>query len=129
MNRYDNDPNAVFVGSRICMRKDVGLNGNLFGGNLLSWMDEVAAIFARKETSEPYVVTYKFGEIIFTKPIKEGDLIDFYCQTIERRISSISFGIYALIGQELVFSTNAIFVAVDKEGNKVSVNWLKKERV
>lgn len=129
MNRYDNDPNAVFVGSRICMRKDVGLNGNLFGGNLLSWMDEIAAIFARKETSEPYVVTYKFGEIIFKKPVKEGDLIDFYCHTIEKRISSIHFVIYAVIGQEPVFSTTAIFVAVDKEGNKVSVNWLKKERV
>jgi len=128
MNRHKKDPLEVFVGSRICMRKDIGLNGNLFGGNLLSWIDEFAAIFARKETSEPYVVTYKFGEIIFTKPIKEGDLIDFYCQTIERRVSSINFCIYALIGQELVFSTTAIFVAVDKEGNKVSVNWLKKGR-
>ena len=129
MNRFDNDHRGVFVGSRICMRKDVGLNGNLFGGNLLSWIDEFAAIFARKETSEQCVVTYKFGEIVFKKPVKEGDLIDFYCQVIERRTSSINFVIYAVIGQEYVFSTTAIFVAVDKEGNKVQVNWLKKERV
>ena len=123
MNKYNNDPYAVFVGSRICMRKDVGLNVNLFGGHMLSFMDEFAAIFARKETGEKYVVTYKFGEIVFKKPVKEGDLIDFYCHAIEKRNSSIHFRIHAVIGQEPVFSTTAIFVAVDKDGNKVEVNW------
>ena len=128
MYRYENDPNATFVGSRICFMKDLGLNGNLFGGNMLSWMDEFAAIFTRKETSEPFVVTYKFGEIIFKKPVKEGDLVDFYCHSIEKRTSSIRFNIYAVIGQEEVFRTEAIFVAVDKDGNKVVVNWDKKDK-
>jgi len=123
---YFGNTYASYVGARLCMRKDLGLNGNLYGGNLLSWIDEIAAIFARKETKEKYVVTYKFGEITFKHPIKEGDLVDFYCHTIERRTSSLKFNIYASIGNETVFTTEAIFVVVDENGNKKSVNWENK---
>lgn len=122
---------ATFVGSRICMQKDLGLNGNLFGGNMLAWADEMAAIFARKATGERYLVTFKFGEILFRYPVREGDLVDFYCHTRESRHSSISFDISAEIGDKMVFSTNCIFVAVDKDGNKKNIDWdklNKKER-
>ena len=91
-------------------------------------MKNLILFFIEKGTSEPFVVTYKFGEIIFKKPVKEGDLVDFYCHSIEKRTSSIRFNIYAVIGQEEVFRTEAIFVAVDKDGNKVVVNWNKKDK-
>ena len=36
------------ISTRICMSKDVGVHGNLFGGIMLSWIDEAAGAEALK---------------------------------------------------------------------------------
>jgi len=114
--------NWLKIGSRICMQKDLGINGNLFGGNMLSWMDEFAAIFAREMTCEKFVVTLRFGEIIFKKPVKAGDLVKFYCKITKCGYTSITFDIKALV-DDIVFLTDATFVALDENGNTKIINW------
>lgn len=106
------------VTSKICMTKDIGVNGNLFGGNMLAWMDEAAAIYARFITQEPRVVTVKFGEIVFLKPVKCNDMVDFYCDSEVIGNTSISFDIRACVSGRRVFETSCVFVAVDEEGKK-----------
>lgn len=110
------------VSSKLCMLKDVGLNNNLFGGNLMSWIDETAAIFALKTTGEKRLVTLRFGEIFFKKPVKIGDIVDFYCFDVLIKNTSITFKIKANIDNELVFLTDCTFVAVDENGNKKTIN-------
>ena len=100
------------------MTKDVGMNGNLFGGFMLAWVDEAAAIFAHKRTREPRMVTMKFGEMIFKKPVKVGDIIDFDCDHEEIKETSISFIIAAIVNGITVFETDCVFVAVDENGKK-----------
>lgn len=107
----------VKITSKICMVKDLGLNGNLFGGNMLAWVDEAASIFAHKTTGEPKMVTLKFEEIVFMRPVKQGDIIDFYCTNYEIGSKSITIQLMVCVETSVVFRTSCVFVAVDDEGH------------
>jgi acyl-CoA thioesterase YciA len=112
------------VSSKLCLVKDVGVNGNLFGGNMMAWMDEIAAIYAMKITSENNLVTLRFGEILFKRPVKVNDIVDFYCEwDLRQGKTSIGFKIFALVDNEIVFNTDCTFVAVDGNGNKKDILW------
>jgi acyl-CoA thioesterase YciA len=112
------------VSSKLCLVKDVGRNGNLFGGNMMAWMDEVAAIYAMKTTNESQLATLRFGEILFKHPVKVNDIVDFYCELTHKGYTSITFDITAMVGNITVFHTDCTFVAVDDNGNKKSINWI-----
>jgi len=117
------------VTSKLCMTKDLGLNGNLFGGNMMVWIDEAAAIFAKLKTGEEFIVTKRFGEMLFLKPVKANDLVNFYCTLVNVGNTSITFTVEAFIdyGDTLtkehyrVFKTDCTFVAVDENGNKKKI--------
>lgn len=100
----------------MCMTKDVGTHGNLFGGNMMGWLDEAGAIFARSETAEEQVVTLKFSEIVFKRPVRVGEIINFYACDIETGRTSISFDIIGFVKDDTVVRTRCIFVAIDERG-------------
>ena len=104
------------ITSKICLVQNLGTNGNLFGGNMLAWMDEAAAIYAMQTTGEPHVVSLKFAEIIFKKPVKENDIIEYYCEDPQIGNTSISFNITAEVRGIKIFSTECCFVVIDKNG-------------
>jgi acyl-CoA thioesterase YciA len=104
------------------MTKDLGCNGNLFGGNMMAWIDEAAAIYALTMTKEKRMVTVKFDEMVFKKAVKEGDIVEFYCDHASMGESSISFHVGALVNGQEVFSTNCVFVAVDENGKKKKID-------
>lgn len=109
------------VTSKICMTKDIGVEGNLFGGNMLAWMDEAAAIYARTITGEPRIVTKQFGEIVFLRPVKVGDMVVFHCDSEEFGKTSVKFYISAIVNDLVVFNTTAVFVAIDENGKKKEI--------
>jgi acyl-CoA thioesterase YciA len=111
------------VTSHICMQKDVGLNGNLFGGVMLAWMDEACAVFAREYTLEDFVVTKRFGEILFRRPVRERDVVVMSCGNVARGEHSVTFNVVAQVGPDVVFETEATFVAVDDAGKKKKIDW------
>lgn len=106
------------VVSKICMTKDIGVEGNLFGGNMLAWMDEAAAIYARQVAHESRMVTKQFGEITFLRPVKVGEVVEFHCGCEEFGKTSVKFDVAAWVNDKVVFTTTAVFVAVDSDGNK-----------
>lgn len=110
----------MIITRKLCMTKDVGVNGNLFGGNMLAWIDEAAAIFAHLQTREERMVTLRFGEVTFHEPIKVGYMLDFYCTDVIFGKTSITFkvNVYLSETQTMVCSTSCTFVAVDKDGHK-----------
>lgn len=111
------------ISSKVCMKKDVGLNGNLFGGNMLAWMDEIAYLYADKVTGGRYfMVTKLFGEINFLRPVKEGDIVDFRCGNAKIGNSSVQFTICAAVRGDDVFKTSAVFVALNEDGSKSKIN-------
>ena len=56
--------------------EDLNANGSLFGGSLLRWIDEEAAIYAIIQLGNHRVVTKLISEINFEASAREGDLIE-----------------------------------------------------
>lgn len=56
--------------------EDLNPNGSLFGGRLLQWIDEEAALYAIVQLENPKVVTKYMSEINFVSSAKKGDIIE-----------------------------------------------------
>ncbi|GAA1961972.1 acyl-CoA thioesterase [Microbacterium aquimaris] len=56
--------------------EDLNANGSLFGGSLLRWIDEEAAIYAIIQLGNYRVVTKFISEIEFQASANQGDLIE-----------------------------------------------------
>ncbi|MFE5837309.1 acyl-CoA thioesterase [Arthrobacter sp. NPDC056493] len=56
--------------------EDLNANGTLFGGSLLKWIDEEAAIYAILQLGNGRAVTKYISEINFVSSALQGDLIE-----------------------------------------------------
>lgn len=56
--------------------EDLNPNGTLFGGSLLKWIDEEAAIYAIVQLDNHRVVTKFISEINFVSSARQGDIIE-----------------------------------------------------
>jgi len=56
--------------------EDLNPNGTLFGGRLLQWIDEEAALYAIIQLENPKTVTKYMSEINFASSAKKGDIIE-----------------------------------------------------
>ena len=56
--------------------EDLNPNGTLFGGSLLRWIDEEAAIYAICQLDSQRVVTKFMSEINFVSSARQGDIIE-----------------------------------------------------
>ena len=56
--------------------EDLNPNGTLFGGSLLRWVDEEAAIYAIVQLDNQNVVTKRISEVNFVSSAKQGDIIE-----------------------------------------------------
>ena len=110
------------IAKKICMGKDIGIHGNVFGGILMSWIDEAAAAFATEYCCTPNMVTLRVGELIFKKPLKVGNHVRIYGEVVHLgntsvtlNIESRKFNVYS--GEEIVMCTTSItFVRIDDDG-------------
>lgn len=103
------------VSAYICMTKDIGTGGNLFGGVMLAWMDEAAAIYAAGKIRKR-MVTLKYTEILFKRPVRVGDLVEFHAGNDRYGRTSFTFDLEGRVHGHVVFHTTGTFVAVDEEG-------------
>jgi acyl-CoA thioesterase YciA len=109
-------PTGRHITSKLCKTLDVGLRRTLFGGNMMAWMDEAASIFSHRYTGEEEMVTLKFGEIRFVRPVHEGHIVDFYVDNVTVGRTSIHFDLEGWTDDGLVVKTSVVYVAVDKNG-------------
>lgn len=56
--------------------EDLNPNGTLFGGSLLKWIDEEAAIYAIVQLGNSHVVTKLISEINFVSSARQSDIIE-----------------------------------------------------
>ena len=112
----------------IAKASDIGLSNNLFGGVMLSLIDESAVAYAMQLCDTPRMVTVKIDELVFKKPVKVGNLLKVYGKVIEFGTTSVS--IYIEVrkhnvytgNQETVTHTNIKFVRIDDEGNPLAIS-------
>ncbi|MBD3637609.1 MAG: acyl-CoA thioesterase [Crocinitomicaceae bacterium] len=116
------------LGIKLCMARDIGVHGNLFGGIMLSWLDETAATWACSVCQNPNMVTVKIDETIFERPVKVGNQVNIYGEVKKVGRSSLTVYVEArssnfYTGEEqLVCSTYFIFVRIDEQGNSIPID-------
>ena len=69
--------------------EDLNANGTLFGGKLLAWIDEEAALYSIMQLENPKVVTKFMSEINFMSAAKQGDIVEIGIDVIKFGISSL----------------------------------------
>ncbi|MEM0516932.1 acyl-CoA thioesterase [Aequorivita flava] len=70
--------------------EDLNPNGTLFGGRLLEWIDEEAALYAIIQLENPRTVTKFMSEINFKSSAKKGDIIEIGIDTVKFGNSSLT---------------------------------------
>jgi len=70
------DEGVTFRSRRWVRPEDLNAHGSLFGGSLLRWIDEEAAIYAILQLGNPRAVTKYISEIDFVSSAVLGDLIE-----------------------------------------------------
>ncbi|UOX33236.1 acyl-CoA thioesterase [Flavobacterium sediminilitoris] len=63
--------------------EDLNPNESLFGGKLLAWIDEEAALYTIIQLENPRVVTKHMTEINFMSSAKQGDIIELGIEVIK----------------------------------------------
>ena len=108
------------IQKKVCMTKDVGVHNNLFGGNLLSWIDESAASHISEMIGFRPVVTLKISEVLFKEPVKVHDVINIDGTVLCIGNSSIKLLIEVLNVKTLkqVCTCEMVFVHVDANSMK-----------
>ena len=83
------------ISTKICKTSDIGVNDNLFGGALLSWMDEAGGSHAAAKCCSPNMITLKIDEVLFKQPVKVKEHIRIYGKVLGVGKSSINIHVEA----------------------------------
>jgi len=102
--------------------EDLNANGTLFGGSLLKWIDEEAAIYAIVQLENPKVVTKYISEINFISASRQGDIIELGITATEFGRTSITLRCEVrnkITRKSILTIDKIVFVNLDEEGNSV----------
>ena len=122
------------ISTHVCKASDIGVHQNMFGGQMMSLIDESAAVYASQICDTPRMVTVKVDELVFKKPVKVNNIIKIYGKvetfgntSVTMYIECRKHNVYTGI-QEVVTHTNITFVRIDDEGNPLRISNRVKER-
>jgi acyl-CoA thioesterase YciA len=98
---------------------DLNPRRTLFGGQVLKWIDEEAAIFAICQLGSPNIVTKAMSEINFVSTAVLGDIIEFGMDMVKVGTSSITIACDVrnkITKQSIVRIDKIVFVLLDENG-------------
>ncbi|HTH31193.1 MAG TPA: hotdog domain-containing protein [Lacibacter sp.] len=98
---------------------DLNPNSTLFGGRLLQWIDEEAALYAVVQLENPHVVTKFISEINFISAPRQGDIIEIGILAIHFGNTSLTMRCEVrnkLTREPILRIEKIVFVNVDAEG-------------
>lgn len=98
---------------------DLNPRGTLFGGRLLEWIDEEAAIFAICQLGSSNIVTRAMSEINFVTTGKIGDVIEFGMDLVSVGTTSITITCDVRnkqTKQSIIKIDKIVFVLLDENG-------------
>ena len=73
----------------LMMPRDTNAQGTIFGGVILSYIDQAGAIEARRQGLN-IMVTVAMDKVVFHYPVFVGDLMSFWCETLRIGTTSIA---------------------------------------
>lgn len=118
------------------MYEDLNSAGTIFGGKLVSWIDEGTAIYASCQMNARRIVTKKISELIFSQPAKLGDMLEIWCKVAKAGSTSLTISVvvtrrsfaddskidknhlnkYELKQEAEICRCELVFVSVDEKG-------------
>lgn len=99
--------------------EDLNPNGTLFGGRLLEWIDEEAALYTIIQLENKHIVTKYVSEINFMSSARQGDIIELGMQVTKFGKSSITLKCEArnkMTRETILTVDNIIMVNLDQHG-------------
>jgi acyl-CoA thioesterase YciA len=111
----------------ILMPKDTNALGTIFGGIILSYIDQAGAVEAHRHTTQR-VVTVAMREVEFHAPVFVGDLVSFYTETL--RLGRTSITVKVLVEAERarihgspvkVTEAEVVYVQVDDKNRPLTL--------
>lgn len=73
----------------LMMPRDTNAHGTIFGGVILSYIDQAGAIEARRQGLN-LMVTVSMDKVVFHEPVFVGDLVSFWTDTLRIGTTSIT---------------------------------------
>jgi len=122
------------ISSHICKASEIGIHGNMFGGTMMSLIDEASAVYASQICDTPKIVTIKIDELVFKEAVKVGNLLKIYGKVIDFGTTSVTLYIEVrkhnvYTGQQqTVTHTNIKFVRIDEDGKPIPISVRVKSR-
>ena len=99
--------------------EDLNPNGTLFGGRLLAWIDEEAALYAIIQLENPKVVTKYVSEINFRSSAKPGDIVEIGIDVKKFGTTSITLRCEVrnkMTREAIITIEDIVLVNLDEEG-------------
>lgn len=110
-----------FLSRRLVMPNDLNYANALFGGRILEWIDEEAAIYAICQLESNCLVTKHIGEISFESPAIQGDVVEFGLAT--KNVGRTSITVTCMVRNKVTKSVicvadDIVFVRVNPDTKK-----------
>lgn len=119
------DPSQRTLALRVVtMPRDTNHYGTIFGGVILSYVDQAGFVQARRHGNHKWV-TAAIDRVDFKAPVHLGDVVNFYAQTTREGTKSVSIAIdveaerYTDGSIVSVTSATLTMVAVDADGKAI----------
>lgn len=112
--------------------EDLNPNGTLFGGRLLAWIDEEAALYTIVQLENQRVVTKFMSEINFNSKAIQGDIIEIGIEIKKFGKSSLTLNcvVRNMMTRDTIISVdNIIMVNLNENGKPIPHGKTKVEYV
>lgn len=99
--------------------EDLNPNGTLFGGRLLAWIDEEAALYAVIQLENNKVVTKFMSEINFNSSATTGDIIEIGIEVVKFGNTSLVLNCKVrnkMTRETIITVDNIVLVNLDEHG-------------
>jgi acyl-CoA thioesterase YciA len=110
----------------LMMPRDTNAHGTIFGGHILSLIDQAGAIAAHG-TGARKVVTVAMREVVFKHPVQVGDIVSCYCVITRTGKTSLTVRVRVVaedpVARHCVEVTTAevVYVHVDEDGKPLAL--------
>jgi acyl-CoA thioesterase YciA len=118
----------------VLMPKDTNALGTIFGGIILSYIDQAGAVEAHHHVPLPgRLVTVAMREVVFHSPVFVGDLVSFFTETLRVGRTSVTIKVTVEAerstgtGRIKVTEAEVVYVHVDRDNQPVPIPGKKRD--
>ncbi|MCP4641930.1 MAG: acyl-CoA thioesterase [bacterium] len=90
-------PGYDIVTRHLVMERDLNAAGSLYGGAILAWLDEAAAVYVMEQIGYRDFVTVAMDNVYFKAPAYRGDLVTFHSRISRIGSSSVTAEVCAYV--------------------------------